>query len=285
MKKTLISIFLVLSMCFNMYAESFYPPDRLKLVKDSDYVDLPVVNVLPLDEIMNSTEPQVVVAHIIGMWPYKYPLWVYLAEYRGHKFLIYPAERDEVFEKHGLADYIEEPYQDPYASCKTTEDIIRVIEEYAASKEHNTDIEFELSDTQEPEEETAYSDTTGTYRQIQHNIDLAILHGEYSAPPAPNEMRIIHSSETTVSGNAPVGRVPNYSAEESDNAGDAKDGTCKIELGKNYLFQVVPSKFFRKDLYPNFWATPVLHTMFMNSKYCFRALNLKGKTVYPITCQ
>lgn len=236
-RRCVVLTLLLVTMCFNMFAVYVSPPDNLRLVEDSDYVDLPVDNLLPLEEIMDSTEPQVVVAHIIGMWPYVYPLWVYLAEYQGQKFLIYPAERDEVFEMHGLADYVEEPYQDPYASCKTVEDIIKVIEEYTASKGDNTDIEFELSDT----------------------------------------------PETPLSGITPTDTVPDYSSEESDNAGDAKDGTCKIKLGKTYLFQVVPSKFFRKDLFPNCFTTPVRTTILMNSKYCFKALNLKKETVYPIS--
>ena len=81
--RSVIPALLLVTMCFNMFAVYVSPPDNLRLVEDSDYVDLPVDNLLPLEEIMDSTEPQVVVAHIIGMWPYVYPLWVYLAEYQG----------------------------------------------------------------------------------------------------------------------------------------------------------------------------------------------------------
>lgn len=275
MKSFLLTTLFTFFVWCNIYAIHVSAPKKLCVVEDTEYTDRTVENILPFDEIMNCTEPQIVVAHIIGMWPYEYPLWVYLAEYKGQKFLIYPSERDEIFEKHGLSDYEEEPYKDPYEKCKTVDDFIKIILEY--QKDEN-DIESEITNI--TTNDSIPYDTTG---MGMHNKEIFELLSA-SSENDPTGIKLIYTPpETSLSKSGGDDDIMCDSSEKNDDKESVDNIGCEIELGKTYLFIVLPSKFYRRDLLSNLWSGPVSQSVIVrNSKYCFRALNLKRKKVLPI---
>lgn len=93
-----------------------------------------------------------------------------------------------------------------------------------------------------------------------------------------DSLNSLQSQESTISSND----LNILTSNESDkfDPPNANSG-IEIELGKSYLFVVVPSKFLNKGLIPWCYPSNIVPTM-QECEYCFRALNLKDGKVYPV---